>query len=298
MGAAIAYWALFSIFPLVLATVAVAGFFVDQEQVQAELVNWITDNVSVTPEGQQDIERLLSGALNGLGALGLFGLIGLIWSASSLMAAIRNGIDAAWGSHARRHFLRGKLLDLMLVGGFGVLFAGSIALTFTIRLLSEHTVLDGPAGSFSRALWEIGAALVPVVVSFATFVAMFWILPPVRTRVRDIWIGALVASLLFELTKVGLTFYFSRFADYSEVYGSLGAVISFLFFVYIAACILLLGAEVAAAWPRVRAGAYDDEPDEGLREWVQGQVDLITAERPADPLATPGEDGRPPADRR
>jgi membrane protein len=297
MGAAIAYWALFSIFPLVLATVAVAGFFVDQQRVETELVEWITDNVSVTPEGRADIERLLSGALTGLGALGLFGLVGLIWSASSLMAAIRNGIDAAWGSHARRHFLRGKLLDLMLVGGFGLLFAASIALTFTIRLLSRRTVLEGAAGSFSRALWEVGAALTPVALSFVTFAAMFWILPPVRTRIRDIWIGALLASALFEITKVGLTFYFSRFADYSEVYGSLGAVISFLFFVYIAACILLLGAEVAAAWPRARAGAYDDEPEEGLREWALGQLELITAERPADPLATPGEQDRPPPER-
>ncbi len=284
MGAAIAFWGLFSIFPLVLSLVAVAGLFVDRTRVEEAIIDWVIGNVSVTPEGQEDIEQLLTGAVSGLGAIGLFGLIGLVWAASALMSAIRNGVDAAWDAHARRHYVRGKLLDLALVAGFGVLFAASLTMTITLRLLTDGGVVGE---ALSGVGWELGRVLIPVLLSFVTFSLVFRILPPVRTHLRDVWIGALVSAVLFEMAKVGLSLYFSSFSDYSEVYGSLGAVISFLFFVYVGACILLIGAELAAAWPRVRAGAYDADPDETLRGWLHGQFAAITADKPADPLAMP-----------
>jgi len=288
MGAAISFWALFSIFPLVLSLVAVAGLFIDQQRVEEAIIDWVIGNVSVTPDGQEDIEQLLTGAVSGLGAIGLFGLIGLVWAASALMSAIRNGVDAAWDAHARRHYVRGKLLDLALVVGFGVLFAASLTLTFVLRFLTDGGIVGGALG---QAGWELGRVLVPMLISFVTFALVFRILPPVRTHLRDVWIGALASAVLFEIAKVGLGLYFRNFSDYSEVYGSLGAVISFLFFVYVGACILLVGAELAAAWPRVRAGAYDAEPDETLRDWLHGQFAAITADRPVDPLAMPAPRG-------
>lgn len=293
MAAAISYWALFSLFPLVLAIVAVAGFFVDRQTVETQLIEWITENVSVTPEGRQDIERLLSGAVSGLGAIGLLGLVGLLWSSASLMSAIRNGVNAAWGTQTRRHFVRGKLLDLALVAGFGALFGASLALTLFIRLVLDRSELDGALGGLVSALWSAGTVVVPILFSFGAFLAVYRLLPPVRTRYADVWIGALLASALFEGAKVGLAIYFQHFSNYSEVYGSLGAVISFLFFVYVAACILLLGAEVAAAWPRARVGAYDGGPDEGFRGWLREQVEQIRADKPPDALTRRRDPGAP-----
>jgi membrane protein len=70
----------------------------------------------------------------------------------------------------------------------------------------------------------------------------------------------LVAAIGYELAKWGFTIYLTHFAHYGAVYASLGSVIAFLVFVFVAANIALLGAEMASEWPRVRAGAYDGQP--------------------------------------
>lgn len=294
MAAAIAFWALFSIFPLAMALVYVAGFFVDESTVQREVVEWITEYISLTSDGRSELERMLGTAVSGLGAVGLIGLVGLLWSASSLMSAVRNGIDAAWASPARRHFVRGKLLDLVLVVALGVLFAVSLTATFLARfalgLFDEGSVPD----RIATEAWGLGTWLLPALLSFVTFLLAYRILPPVRTRFRDLWVGALVATTLFEVAKYGLTVYFERFSTYDEVYGSLGAVISFLFFVYVAAAILLFGAEFAAIWPRVRRGLYGGEGGPDIRSWLQEQIVEIKAPKPPDPRVTPGPAATPP----
>ena len=71
---------------------------------------------------------------------------------------------------------------------------------------------------------------------------------------RDVVAGALVGALLFEALKHGFAFYLRNFTNYDAIYGSLGAAIALLFFVYLAACVLLFGAEIAAEWPRVMYG--------------------------------------------
>jgi membrane protein len=70
------------------------------------------------------------------------------------------------------------------------------------------------------------------------------------------------AALGYELLKRGFGIYLDQFANYSAVYGSLGAVIAFMFFVWLASLVFLIGAEMAAVWPKVRAGAFDADPDE------------------------------------
>ena len=87
---------------------------------------------------------------------------------------------------------------------------------------------------------------------------VYKLIPDVRTRFRHVWTGALLAALLFELIKNGFALYLRYFGNYDAVYGSLGAVIAFLFFIYLSSIILLLGAEVASEWPRVLHGHYDE----------------------------------------
>jgi hypothetical protein len=96
-----------------------------------------------------------------------------------------------------------------------------------------------------------------VIVSFAIFAALYRFVPAVNTTFNEIWPGALFAATAFELAKIGFSFYIRNFGNYNAVYGSLGAVIVFMLFIFIAANVLLMGAEIASEWPRVRAGHYD-----------------------------------------
>jgi membrane protein len=92
-----------------------------------------------------------------------------------------------------------------------------------------------------------------------------------------VWPGILLAAVGYELAKRGFALYLENFGNYSAVYGSLGAVITFLVFIYIAAMVFLMGAEFAALWPRVRRGEFDDSGEgkpfgEEVRGFLRGLV--------------------------
>jgi membrane protein len=106
---------------------------------------------------------------------------------------------------------------------------------------------------------------------------VFVVVPRPHPRLRDVWPGVLLAAVGYELAKRGFTIYLENFGNYSAVYGSLGAVVIFLVFIYIGAMVFLMGAEFAALWPRVRRGEFDDGEDgtpfgEQIRGFLRGLV--------------------------
>jgi membrane protein len=251
-AAAISYYSLLSLFPLAIVVVAGLGLVLDDEEARGRVVDFVLRNVPLDAgEGRRDLERLLEEVTSGAGTVGIFGLVGLVITASAVMGAIRQALNAAWDVEDPRPFAQGKAIDLLLVLGFGAAVAASFALTLGLRLtasLSEAT----------NQLLAWTAQLVPVMLALAIFLVLFAVVPACTTRIRDTWPGALVAALGYEAAKTGFSVYLESFGRYDVVYASLGSVVAFLVFVFIAANVLLLGAEVAAEWPRVRD--HRDEP--------------------------------------
>ncbi len=136
----------------------------------------------------------------------------------------------------------------------------SIAATSTLRLArraSEDVPILGDAAQALGLGWEIAAFLTPVLISFVAFFLVYWLVPARRLRPRDIVPGALLAAVLFEVVKTGFNVYLENFGNYDVVFGSLGAVVAFLFWVFLSANTILLGAELASEVPGVTAGLYD-----------------------------------------
>lgn len=100
-------------------------------------------------------------------------------------------------------------------------------------------------------VWYLGMALLPLAFSFVIFALVYRFVPNDRISWRDVWPGALLAAFLFEVAKNAFAWYLANFANYSLVCGSLGAVIAFLFWSYLSALILLLGAELASEYSRL-----------------------------------------------
>jgi membrane protein len=117
-------------------------------------------------------------------------------------------------------------------------------------------VIRGSGGVITRILIDAGR-IVPLVIALVIFAGLFRLIPARRQRLRDVWPGVLVAAIGYELAKYGFAIYLTHFANYGAVYASLGSVIAFLIFVFVAANIALLGAEVGSEWRHVRAGEYD-----------------------------------------
>jgi membrane protein len=260
-AASMAYYALFSIFPTAIVLTAIAGLVLDERTVRTDVVDFLLNSLPINgdAQGRQDLESLVVGVTHNSGAVGLFGGLVLLVSASALISATRNSIDTIFGGSVTRGALRGKALDLLLVLGIGLLFIASLAST----LLSGLDV--GSGGGVLQAIESALTAsgfILPAILSSIVFSVAYTILPVERLQLRDVWPGVVFAVVGYEVLKLGFSLYVDNFANYNVVYGSLGAAMAFMFFVYLASVVFLLGAEVASLWPRIRAGEFDSSDDD------------------------------------
>lgn len=283
-AAGMSYYALFSVFPAAIVLAAVAGLILDDAGARADAVDYLFRELPVsTEDGRGSIDDMVRGVTRNAGALGLIGTLGLLISASALISATRAAIDRIFGGPVTRGMLRGKALDLLLALAAGTLFLLSFAATLVAGLSPD---LGGGVLDAIESALTAGGALLPIAISALVFAVGYTVLPVERQRLRDIWPGVLVATLGYELLKRGFSFYLDKFADYSAIYGSLGAVIAFMFFVYLASLVFLFGAEIAALWPRVRAGELDSGDDDGegatLGERLRELGHSLIARNPAD----------------
>ena len=244
-------------------SVIVAGRSLDADELDVSNDNVVIDTI----QGVSDVS----------GALTIVGLVGMAWSASAMFGAIRKSLNIAWDTDVHRPVVQQKLVDLGMVLGLGTLLGLSIAGTTALRTL--QTLSDdalGPLSTGTGFFWLVLPLFLPAVLSFSVFLLVYRYVPNVQTKVGDVWPGALLATVLFELLKNGFAFYIANFNNYAGAYGALGGILLFMLWAYLTANILLIGAELAAEYPRVLRGDYD-EPETGkkgrpLRETVREGV--------------------------
>ncbi|HTM57327.1 MAG TPA: YihY/virulence factor BrkB family protein [Candidatus Udaeobacter sp.] len=253
LAAAIAYYVLFSIIPLVTFMVAIFGFIMRDPARQQDAMNRILQTI---PLGQNFVLDSIKSAANQTGTLTVIGIVGLIWAASGMFSAIREALNIAWEVEKPRGFIMSKVWDLGAVLGLGILFILSLGGTMMVHLI--QTLGLGQNGSavsqsLGSALAVIGLA-VPAIFSFFAFLFLYRFVPNVKHTIGDVWPGALIAALLFELSKHAFAFYVAHFNNYQAIYGALGGMMLFMLWCWVAAYIMLLGAEWAAEHERVRHG--------------------------------------------
>jgi membrane protein len=256
MAAAIAYHVLFSVFPLAIMAVGIVGLVTRDQHALSALIDSVLKVVPLSGQGKQQLHGLLTSVSGGAGALGLLGVLGLIWSASGVMATVRTALNIAWDTDAKRPFIRGKVVDLLLVGGVYLVTGATVGLTIAAGIVRRGaTRLPGTLHDL-EPLTGAGVSVAVVAVTTGLLLAVFAFLyrtvPAVPTRVRGIWPGALTAAVGFEALQYGFSAYVSFFGHYNKVYGSLGAIVAFMFFVYLASMVFLFGAEIASEYPRMR----------------------------------------------
>ena len=248
IAGAISFYALFALFPLMLATISVLGFVLGPRTPQEQLV-LAKDIAEVLPISREYVGETVQGLVRTRAITGIFSVFGLLWAATAAFGAIRKGINAAWGIKRPRPFLKERLIDFALVVGAGmlmlaVLFTGP-ALDF-LRQIAD--VLDVESKIVNDYLEGLLSSLSSPTTSFAAFLVLYRFLPNTQVRVKDVWVGALLASLAFEGVKWGFVYYVQTYLDYTVIYGSVGAVVALLTWVYLSAIIVLLGALVTSCY--------------------------------------------------
>ena len=240
-AAAIAFWAFFSIFPLLLLAVGVTGFLFDSAAAQERL----RQALDLAIPGSADfVERHVRSAVSLRGALGLVGAVGLLWSASAAIGAVSRTLDRVNGIEERSTPLITKLRQTGLAGVIVGIMVSSVALTGLLELLTASDLaLLQRIGVETRLTERLTGEAGAVFLTLVMFLLLYRLAPSSTIDWNDAIPGAILATFLFELAKRGFLLYLSVAADYDLVYGSLSSVIVMLLWLYISALVLLLGAE-------------------------------------------------------
>jgi membrane protein len=286
MSAAFAYHVLFSLFPFAVLFVSILGLVLRDESRRDRVVDWLLEQLPLSGDAGQDLVRAVEGVATPTSLVGLIAIVGVLWSASGMISTIRVTLARIFGGTGVRPFYHSKLLDLALVLGIALLLLGAFALTVFVQAISGLTTgvaqdlgLPGGGEGTGRVL-QFGAS---TVVTFVAVLVVYRVVPPVPVRLADVWPAAALAAVALQVATVAFGVYLARFSDLNVVYGSLGAVIGFLLLVYVAAFVLFMGAEVAAAWPETRTPPTIDEPDAPFHRRQLAWVRALLGGGPATP---------------
>lgn len=266
MAAAISYYTLFSLLPLLILTIAIFGLVLRDVSLQERVIENLVDALPILPD---DVSQVVQGTANAAPKLALAALIGAIWTSGALSASLRMALNVAFEARRTRPALRGKLIDYALLPILGLPVLGSVVLSATWQIIRQQTD-NLPLASNFEWVWDAATITTSLVLSFIAFSLLYWLAPNRSVRFRYLWPGALFAAVAFEGLKYGFTVYLTNFGNYDVVYGALGSVVVLLFWVFLSANILILGAEIANEIPHV----LREEPRHGRergsedRSWI------------------------------
>ncbi len=250
LAAAISYRVLFSLVPLASFIVAIADALLPDAQRDA-VARWLA---SAVPGEALDasVEQAVTGSRLAPSVVGLISLAVLLWAASGMMGSVRVAFRVIWENDQRRTFVESKLLDFLLVLGVGVVAVASMGATLMVQVLAEvgqdlsEAIGRGTGGRVAAVALE---TLASAAVTYGILFLLYRYVPPVRPPTRVVLLAALLATIGFHVATAVYGFYLANFGDLTAVYGPLGAVLGFLLVVYVGVIVILLGAELVAAWP-------------------------------------------------
>jgi membrane protein len=268
-AAAIAFYAIVSLFPLFLLLISAVGFFLDGDS-QLRVLDLGSRHL---PEGSlKFVRENIAAIVKSRGSLTVFGLLGLVWSAALMFEAINEAVNAAWGVKDTERFLISKLKSITMVFLFLLFALISVALTSQAALFERFgaLLLGNPLG---ERLWTLGrhaffllGQTIPMILTILAFTIAYLYLPRLKVNLRDVALGAVGAGICWELSKQAFVWYVTAVADYSKVYGSISAVLILLIWAHFSGLILIWGAELASEYSNYRRKRANQMPPEIVSE--------------------------------
>ena len=275
-AAAISFYALLSVVPLLLVGTALLGFLVTPEGAQQMVLDFFGRFVPGKGAARALADRInvgeaVAGIVRTRGLAALIGFGSLFWSASQVFFHLQTAMNVAWRVRSPRHVLKARALSLAMVFAAGALFLLSLVFTAALQLaraLSDAALARIGGAGFAPPvlLWQAAGGVATLVLSVLTFFILLRVLPATRVPWRAALVAAVGVGVAWELAKQGFAFYLGRFAgaQYNKVYGTLGGLVGLVLWVNLSALLLLIGAEMAAVWTqRHREAARDAGADTG-----------------------------------
>ena len=249
LGAALAFYTVFSLAPVLLIVIAVGGLVFGQEAAEGQIIGEIQDLVG--EDSAKAIQGMLAYArrpASSIIATGL-ALITLFVGATSVFAQVQDALNTIWGVKARRglgiiQLLKDRFISFLAVLGSGFLLLVSLVLSAGLAGLGKMLEAFLPASEFVLQAMNFLLSFVVITILFAT---IYKLIPDVSNRWQDVWVGAAMTSFLFTIGKFLIGLYLGK-SEVGLAYGAAGSLIVILLWVYYASQIFLFGAEFTAVY--------------------------------------------------
>lgn len=245
-SASLAYYGLFSIFPLLLAVVSIGSIFLEGDLVKVELLEIITQWIPVSADA---VNSQVTTVLNLRGPVTVVAIISLLWSGSNVFEKVIVNVNRAFPQGSRPGFFKSRGMALLIIVVMILLFGTSLLISTVVEIFpAAENALFGKLISSARAWIEV-LQIAPLVLKFFLFLAVYsWIPQSASILFKARLIGALVTAVLWELSSRLLGWAISSgFTNYEIIYGSLASIMALMFWLYLSSYILFFGAHLVHA---------------------------------------------------
>jgi len=254
-SASIAYYALLSLFPFLLLVLTILKSFAMGPA--GEALGDVFE--TALPANLAPVVDFIR-EFHAPAAVSVFGTIVMLWASMGVFGALTSAVNHAWGVEQPPGFFKHKLIAFVMLMFAGLLLVAALVLVTTVKIIEARwfaTVLQTyPAlEDLTGYVYQIA----PTAIGILVVGLVYYYVPNVKVRLRDVWFGAVLAGLLWRGALAGFSLYMRDLSRYS-IEGSVASIMVFLMWVYLSAVILLYGVEVTAAYARLRRHRRSEEP--------------------------------------
>ena len=251
-AASIAYYALLSLFPLLLLALAILGEMTGDAGQRDTVVRFI---FRYFPR-QFDF---ISGQVEALSAapftFGFWSIVALVWASLGVFNAVTSAVNHAWAVEKRRSFLGHRLISFLMMVSAGLVLMLGLVIASLVRLAETRL-----SEAFVRSPWldwfsGIVASYVATLLLIVCVALIFYFVPNTKVRFRDVWPGAILVGVLWRAAFLLFSWYAADLATWNVIHGSIAAVVVFLLWIYVSAVILIYGVEMTASYARLQDAA-------------------------------------------
>ncbi len=288
LGAALAYYTIFSVAPLLLIAIAIAGFVFGEEAARDEIAKQLSGVMG--PATAKIIDQMVQAAAKPkAGTIAtIIGIVTLFFGASGVFMQLNDALDTIWNVQRKKAsgimgFLKERFLSVAMVLGIGFLLLVTLVFDAAISAMGNYLDRRFPGGEALLQALQLVVSFGLVTVLFA---AIFRFLPDIRPAWRDVWFGAIFTSALFTIGKFGLSIYLGKAAIGSS-FGAAGSLVILLVWVYWSAQILFLGAEFTQVYARTYGSMAGDTSKQEARAQANRPEDRPKEAEPVSVVPAP-----------
>ena len=263
MAAALSYYTVFSLPPLLLLILAIVGFFVDPGDAQGRFMDQITGLVG--PQGGEAMRTMVEQANHPKGGImAVVGVVTLLLGATGAFAQLQDALNTAWEvkpdpkAGGIKQFLTKRLLSFSMILVIAFMLLVSFVISAAIAAFGD--ILNNYLGSAGQVIGQAVQIVIGLIVSWLLFAVMFKVLPDAKIGWKDVAVGALVTAILFTIGRFLIGLYLGK-SESANAFGAAAALAIIFVWIYYAANILFLGAEFTQVWVRHHGRVI--EPEEG-----------------------------------